>query len=95
VAILPVPRVALVVMECADGISTVVPVATVARVRKDDVLMLVIADPISTAVGLGQSSGFSAQAAAWPVIPRFRFVCRHIYFPFRRALFLMLLQCFS
>ena len=52
-AILPVTRMALIVMECTEGVPTVVPITTVARVGKDHVLMFVIANPVPATVSLG------------------------------------------
>jgi hypothetical protein len=73
--ILPASRVPLVMVVGTERISTVVSVATVTRVGKQDVLVLVIADPIPAAVGLGQLSGLPAQ----PATRLARRVCRFAF----------------
>ncbi|OLS13937.1 MAG: hypothetical protein RBG13Loki_2440 [Promethearchaeota archaeon CR_4] len=60
-AILPPPRVSLVVMGRAQGIPVVIAVVAVRVVRKQDVLILVIADPLVAALSFRQAGCFSAK----------------------------------
>ena len=47
-----------------ECVPAVIPIATVAGVGKEHILMLVIANPVATTIGLDQFSGFAAQSAA-------------------------------
>jgi hypothetical protein len=79
----PVSSVPLVVVVGTERISTVVSVATVTRVGKQNVLVLVIADPVPAAVGLGQLSGLPAQPATRLARRVCRFAFGHLPIPFR------------
>jgi hypothetical protein len=52
-----------VVMVSAKRIVAVVAMATVARIRERNILVLVVANPVGAALGLGQLSRLTAQAA--------------------------------
>jgi hypothetical protein len=56
----------------------VVPVATVPRERKEDILVLVVADPVSATVRLDQSARFAAQAATGFLRPRLGCALWHV-----------------
>ena len=57
---LPITRMPFVEMVAAQCVAIMVSGATVAGVRKQDILMLVIANPIAAALGFGQVFGFAA-----------------------------------
>jgi hypothetical protein len=57
---LPLPLVSLVVMIAAQGITAVVPMATVPGIREQDVLVLVIANPLPATSRFRQPGGFAA-----------------------------------
>lgn len=62
-AILPIPGMLLIDMVAAKRVTAVIPTATVPSVGKQLVVVLVVANPIATALGLGQVLGLSAQTA--------------------------------
>ncbi len=83
--IFPVTRVSFRVVEPAQCESPVIPAATVASVRKQDVVVLVVADPVPAALGLGQfpllatkptprAWGRSASAALFPLHHPFPYI---------------------
>jgi hypothetical protein len=76
--ILPLSGVPLVEVVGTERISTVVSVAAITSVGKQHVLVLVIADPVPTTVGLDQLYGLAAQPATRLVHPVCRFAFRHL-----------------
>jgi len=73
--------VSLVVVERTEGVPAVVPVATVPRKRKEGMLVLVVADPVSATVRLDQPARFAAKAATGFLRPRLGCALWHV-FPF-------------
>jgi hypothetical protein len=63
-ASLPIAGVFFCVMVAAQGVAVVIAVAAIAGIREQLVFMLVVANPLPAALGLGQVFGFAAQAAA-------------------------------
>ena len=59
---LPIASMALLGMEAAERVSAVVPAATYLTKGERDILVLVVADPMTTALCPGQVSGLSAQS---------------------------------
>jgi hypothetical protein len=80
--ILPVSSVPFVVVVGTERISTVVSVAAITRVRKQDVLVLVIADPVPATVGLDQLYGLAAQPTTRLLHRVCRFAFRHLLIAF-------------
>jgi hypothetical protein len=62
-AVFPVPRMIFVVMIAAERIMTVVPVTAVSRIREQDVLILIVTDPVVTTFRFRQLPCLAAQAA--------------------------------
>jgi hypothetical protein len=54
----------LVEMVAAKGVSAVVPLAAIFRIREHDVLMLVTTNPVAAAFRLRKISGLATKAAA-------------------------------
>jgi hypothetical protein len=57
----PIAAVAFHVMVTAEGVAPVVSMATVCRVRENDVLILIVANPLATALCSGQLVFLAAQ----------------------------------
>lgn len=64
---LPVSFVALIEVICAEGVTAVVPATAVGGVREEDVLVLIVTNPVAAAFGLRQIPGFAAEPATWLV----------------------------
>jgi hypothetical protein len=78
--IFPVSGVPLVVVESTECISTVISAAAIMGERKDHVLVLVIANPVSATFGPDQLNRLAAQPATRLVHQVCRFALRH--FPY-------------
>jgi hypothetical protein len=64
-AIFPVAGMPFIEMVAAQGISLMIPVATIACVREEYILAFVVAYQVSTACSSGQFLGLTTQTAAW------------------------------
>jgi hypothetical protein len=64
VAVFPVTCMSFIVMGTAEGITIVVSVAAVPRICEQDILVVIVAYPIPTAIGLSDLSDFATQATA-------------------------------
>jgi len=60
--IFPVTRVSFRMVVPAQCESSVIPVATAASVGEQDVIVLIVADPVATALGLGQFAFLATKA---------------------------------
>ena len=58
----PLSRVSLRMMEPAQRVAVVVPVTAVLGIGEQDVLVVVVADPVSTTIGFGEFLGFAAKS---------------------------------
>ena len=74
-AILPPSGVLFVEVKATEGVAAVVSVATIAGIREQYVLALVVADPLVAAFGFREIARGAAQAAARLVGPGSEF-CR-------------------
>ena len=54
-------------VEAAKRVAAVVAMATVSRVGEEHILVLIIANPLATALGPHEPATFAAQPAAWGV----------------------------
>src|ERR1017187_1563140 len=54
-------------VEGANRIAAVIAIATVPRVGEEDIIVLVVANPLATALGPHEPATFAAQPAAWGV----------------------------
>lgn len=79
----PGTRMPFIVVIPTQGKSLMVSAATVPGIREQDVLVLVVADPVLAALGRRQIARFTAESAAW--LTRFP-LCRgcHHHAPFNR-----------
>lgn len=64
VAVFPVTYMSFIIMGPAEGIAIVVSVAAVPRICERDILVMIVAYPVSAAIGLSDLSDFAAQATA-------------------------------
>jgi hypothetical protein len=55
------------VVEGTKRVAAVISMATVSRVGEKHIVVLVVANPLATTLGLDESSAFAAQPAAWGV----------------------------
>jgi hypothetical protein len=58
--VFPVPRVTLVVVIAAKRVAIMIPMTAVSGVRKKDVFVFIVANPVITALGLCKLFGFAA-----------------------------------
>jgi len=58
--VLPLPRMALHVMKTAESQPPVISRAAIMSIREENVLVLIITDPIATTVGLDEIAGLPA-----------------------------------
>ena len=66
----PVARVPFIEVRTAQCIAVMVAGTTVMGIGKQDVILMVVADPIAAALGFGQIFGFTTQSAARLFFPR-------------------------
>jgi hypothetical protein len=62
--VLPAARMLLLEVIAAECVPVMIPMATVAGIREQHVAILVIADPLTAALGLGQLARLAAETAA-------------------------------